>query len=450
MIKRKKILLGNKDVISRKIQDFSVDIHLNQTPREFVPNKYDNTFDLLRQYKKERNNCRNFRIYGVIDSPFIDCDNLQIDVLKNEPQIVAGVIDFGNDYIKTVQSKPLISNNWECKNLFNKKKGKFLVELDDYTDSDFVYFYFSDASVFCQNLFKRQLVYRYNTLNIMGERVVDLIPYGSDEAILDIDGNVILVNNDFDFFFNKHWIRDSITMNKIRKTKWIAEEETAFCVQDAFGNYTGWKQYKNLEEIYEDNKLPTGNIKENDVLDESYVSDVYQPGTCPYPGYDPNAIVGNVVELPKIFTLTAGVVNNIGGTIVINPSAYNNEYLEGTVVTITAVEGVGYDFQEFQNAPAGSTNGNILTLTMDSNKAVYANYIPEKRKISILNGSEIINISPLGLLTAGDYNIDYYTELTFVNSSVVVNGIHHGSNYKLRITSDMKINKFFGSIYVTF
>lgn len=237
MIKRKKILLGNKDIISRKIKDFQIDVQLNKTGRELVPNSYENTFDLLKQYKRERNNCRNFRIYGTIDSPFIECDNLTMCIFKNEPQISGTTPELSAYYINTVISKPLISENWECKNLFNKKKGKFLIELDSYIDSDYVYIYFADISPEYQNLFKIQLVYRYNTINIMGENVVQVVPYGSDEAILDIDGNVLLIDNDFDFFYNKHWVKQSIAINKIRQKKWIPDESTAICVQEIV--YTG-------------------------------------------------------------------------------------------------------------------------------------------------------------------------------------------------------------------
>lgn len=215
---------------------------------------------------------------------------------------------------------------------------------------------------------------------------------------------------------------------------------------------TGWKKYKNLIEVYTDNGKPTGNVKLNVETDENYVSDVWNPDVCPFPGYDPNAIVGNIIDLPEVFTLTAGIVNNIGGTISISPYSSAGNYLEGTIVTITAIESVGYDFQEFQNVQAmgGTVNMNVLTLTMDSNKTIYANYIPEKRKITVLPGTGFVNVAPLGLLNAGDYSVDYNTVLTFVNQSVVVNGIYHGANYQFHITSDIKINKFFGSLYVTF
>jgi hypothetical protein len=231
MIERKKILIGNQDVKSRSLQDFYVNINLDRSVREFIPNTYENGFDLLKQYKKERNSCRNFRVYGIINSAFVDCDNLQLIVFKKYPETINSLILSSPDYIKTINTTPLISKDWTSTNIFNKKKGKFLLELDNYTKSDYVYIYINDMQGY-QNIFSQQLVFKYENLNSMYENQEIIIPYGTNEAYVDINGNIIEVNNDFDFFYNKHWVKKNITINKIRQKYWIGDESSAYCISN--------------------------------------------------------------------------------------------------------------------------------------------------------------------------------------------------------------------------
>ena len=228
MINRKKILLGNKDIKERVLKDIFLNIQLSRDSKEILPDKYVNSFDLLKQYKKERNECRNFRIYGIIESPFVDCNDLDLFVFDRVPEGESIGI-WSSGYVQTVKTTRLVSQDWECKNIFNKKKGKYLIELDEYLDSDYVYIFIPGVNTTYQNLFEKQLVFKYNTFNLMAQSIESLIPYGSSEAFLDIDGNIIEVDNDFDFFYNKHWINNKIVINKIRQKEWVPEESSAYC-----------------------------------------------------------------------------------------------------------------------------------------------------------------------------------------------------------------------------
>lgn len=241
MLKRQKILLGKEDIKIRENEDFSIDINLSGNLREIVPYKKENNFNLAIQYAKERNNSRDFRIYGTIESIFEDCDNLIVHVFSKKPDVEGleveiqanANIDTFEGYMKTTKTSSVISNAWNPVNIFNKKKGKFLVELDHdidgYSDGelDFVYLYFPELNDDQENLFKRQLVYRYKTLNFQGEPSIELIPYGNTDIFIDIDGNYIDVQNDFDFFFNKHWIKENIKLNYSRSMYW--RHETGVC-----------------------------------------------------------------------------------------------------------------------------------------------------------------------------------------------------------------------------
>ena len=75
---KKKILLGEKDIMSRENEDLFLNINLNSTFSELRDNTYTNVFDIEKQFKKERNASRDFRIYGIIDSTTTDSDNLSL------------------------------------------------------------------------------------------------------------------------------------------------------------------------------------------------------------------------------------------------------------------------------------------------------------------------------------------------------------------------------------
>ena len=113
-------------------------------------------------------------------------------------------------YIKTIQTSSVISESWNPSNIFNKKKGKYLIELDNYNEYDSVYVFISGLPENYSNLFKFQLVYRYEIINLAGEKEVKLVPYGKDEAIVDINGEILPIVNDFNFFYNKHWVKKNI------------------------------------------------------------------------------------------------------------------------------------------------------------------------------------------------------------------------------------------------
>jgi len=45
--------------------------------------KYDNDFDLAKQFDKERNLSRNFRIYGIVDSNVINTNAISLKVYSD-------------------------------------------------------------------------------------------------------------------------------------------------------------------------------------------------------------------------------------------------------------------------------------------------------------------------------------------------------------------------------
>ena len=122
MDERKKILLGSKDILSKDVQDFYVNINLSKNNREILPYKYDNVFDLTKFYNKERNECRNFVIYGAISSYICDCDDLKIYVYDGASQ--------NSNLLATVYSKDIVNSQMPFYNVYEKKKGKYEIFLN--------------------------------------------------------------------------------------------------------------------------------------------------------------------------------------------------------------------------------------------------------------------------------------------------------------------------------
>lgn len=70
------------------------------------------------------------------------------------------------------------------------------------------------------------------------------------------------------------------------------------------------------------------------------------------------------------------IVNSNGGTITTNPNPVNGTYDNGTVVTITANPNTGFMFDSWSGDAASSTNP--LTITMDGDKTITANYLKNR------------------------------------------------------------------------
>jgi len=80
-------------------------------------------------------------------------------------------------------------------------------------------------------------------------------------------------------------------------------------------------------------------------------------------------IIANFTQLPT-YTLTVTNVPADGGTVTKSPDA--TSYPQGSTVTLTATPAYGYVFSSWSGDVTGTTNP--VTVTMDGNKAVTANY----------------------------------------------------------------------------
>lgn len=207
---KKKILLGEEDIISKSNEDLYLNVSLNSTFSEIRNDKFENVFDVEKQFKKERNTSRDFRIYGIIDSTIIDCDNLKLSAYTSAYSGTG--INSGTTYlsgfVKSFSASSLVYNGY---NSYGKKRGKYLLELTGYTE-DFVYLKIpSNNFNYKDQIFAQQLIFR--------DAEGNFVDYGTKTIDIDENGNAIEINNDFYFLYNKHWIKKDLSVVEEKQAK---------------------------------------------------------------------------------------------------------------------------------------------------------------------------------------------------------------------------------------
>lgn len=190
---KKKIVLGSEDFLSKGVDDIYININLHQTFNQIKKQKYDNNFDLAQQFKDERNASRDFRIYGIVDSTIVDTNNMVIHIYKD-----SGLTQIHS----SINTTSLV---YEENNVFDKKRGKYIVKLNSY-DEDVVYFVIQgDGYTYADQIFEQRLV--FYTLD--GE----FVKYGTETVDIGLNNpGFLTIENDFPFFYNKHWIKKDLNI----------------------------------------------------------------------------------------------------------------------------------------------------------------------------------------------------------------------------------------------
>jgi len=199
MSKKRKILLSEFKGVSKENLDVLINIDLQRSFYEFKQERYDNNFDLTKQFNKERNASRNFRIYGTIDSTIVNCDDIKITVYR----------DSGYTDIHSIINTSSVSYN--APNNFGKVRGKYMAELNNY-DSDVAYFLIESDDFFYKDQKWSQRVVFYDADG-------NFANYGSDTIDINFDEEIVTIINDFPFFFNKHWIRNNYSLIEEKQAK---------------------------------------------------------------------------------------------------------------------------------------------------------------------------------------------------------------------------------------
>lgn len=187
---KKQILLPSKDIISRGQQDLYVELDLNSSSTIIKSEKINNDFDVLKQFNDERNSSRNFSIYGIVDSNVVDSSNI--------------LVEMRDEHMGFISSAITTSLALNQVNIFGKSRGKYFFDLSNFSGTSINLLVKSDGQNYEDIITSRQLVFSDSS----GE----LVPYGTETLDFGFDGNFSELNNNFPFFYNKHWIKQDITI----------------------------------------------------------------------------------------------------------------------------------------------------------------------------------------------------------------------------------------------
>jgi hypothetical protein len=143
------------------------------------------------------------------------------------------------------------------------------------------------------NIYEQQLIFTTLTLSSTGEKIVEKLDYGLSEAVTDCDGNVFEVNNDFDFLYNKHWIKKDLDILNLKRI-WIGDPATKICELVPSVYYhnrlvngpfkTGNFAWGTTMEVYETDMSATGNFEANiPGITSHYISPVPSNNYCAVP-----------------------------------------------------------------------------------------------------------------------------------------------------------------------
>jgi len=391
---KKKIVLGSKDILSKNVVDIFLNINLQQTFNQIKKDKYDNNFDIAEQFRKERNASRDFRIYGIVDSTTVNTDNLTIQVYKDASL---------SQLISNITTTPLVYSE---ENVFAKKRGKYLLELNNY-DSDVVYFrILGDNVTYGNQIFEQRVVF----YNLQGE----FVEYGTQTVDIGLDNEgFIEIENDFPFFYNKHWIKRDFEILEEKPTIMQFGSQASTVAEGESVSF----------EIIMDKPSPFGN--------ESVVLD---------------AIIGTVV--PADFDLS------ISGSPIAFPITLNwSQGEQNKTITFDAIEDDVHEFSEtiqlqlynFQFTNSGLTTNHYTTIedTTPRKKTIY-NLGEVYRNRAVFTG-RTYDFSTQVPSTTSAYAI-LRNGLKFTNSN---EEFYPGDTYKLFVTNNgidtiLPINNYFG------
>ncbi len=223
---KRKIVLGKKDVFPYKNKENYINVEIFRTSDDIVNEVIKNDFNLLEQFYNERQSSLKFCIYGTLNSIYTDTQNVEIEIKTNHDDII-NTPRIGQDSISSkvhkINSFSFSQNNTLGKNIFNKNKSMFyfLFELSPFYNNQgetkSLILSINDSD---RNLFLNQEI---PFLFFDSEQIK--IPFGTETVDYDSEGVEQIVRNDFPFFYDTHWIKSYININRPRKVSFIRNLE---------------------------------------------------------------------------------------------------------------------------------------------------------------------------------------------------------------------------------
>lgn len=218
-----KILIGEKQYIGKQNVDNFIDIDIQRTIETIKVDSFENKFDFQKHYDTERNESLKFCLYGMIESRFSHCDNLLINIIIGDSQsggtvsnsiyspLKSSIITSANSI--SIVSRPLNAhsdiNLNLSKNIYGAKKGYYyaLFELD----KDEVFAAKKTLSAFIE-IFDtiREIYCNLNVPIVYFNQDNELIEFGTENAEINDDNEIVEINNNFPFFYDRHWVKTNI------------------------------------------------------------------------------------------------------------------------------------------------------------------------------------------------------------------------------------------------
>jgi hypothetical protein len=217
-----KILIPSEDYVNAKNIALFINSELSGDKNFLRPDKADNLFDMAAKFEEERNASLKFCLYGKVESKWGDCNNLKIEFKINDTSTNIGTGLTNSNYPFWVydktsaisaytwnfMSKSLdLSNGSLSKNIYGKNKGHYFfpfeLDMNSITNSNksmFVKIYDTIDSLYCIQEFP--FIYFNEDGN--------LLEFGTETAEILDDGTIIEINNNYPFFYDRHWIRREI------------------------------------------------------------------------------------------------------------------------------------------------------------------------------------------------------------------------------------------------
>lgn len=222
-----KILLGSEDVVIRDNEDEFLNIELSRIAKEVKPDNVNNDFDLADRYVKERNESLKFCVYGTIESKYSDVVNMVMEVSTSDNDTLFTPKKFsGSTISKTISIKtiPLSKKGSLSKNVYGKEKASyfFLFEIGkDELDTKLETIRNSGKIPKTDKIIIKiddpvRKVFDFIEIPfIFYDENGEFIQYGTRTTEINDDGSQSEINNDFPFFYDRHWIKTNIVPSKL-------------------------------------------------------------------------------------------------------------------------------------------------------------------------------------------------------------------------------------------
>ncbi len=215
-----KQLIPTEDYINAKNISLYVNSELSGESNILRPDKADNVFDFSLKFEQERNASSKFCLYGLIESKWADCNNVRIEFrigdsstntgnkISNFPFWIYDKSSNVSGLTWTTVSRPLDARNGDLsKNLYGKKKGNYFFPFE----IDLNLLTKTNKSIYASVL---EVEYNISTIEefpfLFFDEDSNVLEYGSETAEILDDGNIIEINNNYPFFYDRHWIRREV------------------------------------------------------------------------------------------------------------------------------------------------------------------------------------------------------------------------------------------------